>query len=204
MATNLNVWLEAFLTLVLLSMVFFKKNPIFDSVVRAYLGIGVGHAVVMSVQVIKNNGWGPMVEKGQYILVIPFALGLMLFTRYSDKLASWARIPTAVIVGVAAGLGLRGAIVAQFLDQIRATFVSLNSFGNIVLFVSVVCTVMYFLFTGSYTKKLVGPLRYLPTIGRWAMMISFGASFASASAGFLSKLIIRVTFLVRDWLGLVA
>lgn len=204
MAADFNTWLEAFLTLAMISMVFFKENPVYDLVVSAYLGIGVGHGIVMGANVIKNSGWIPMIRGRQYVLIIPIVFGLLLFARYSEKLARWSRPSTALIVAVAAGLGLRGAVTAQFLDQIRATFVPLNSLGNIVLLISVVCTVVYFLFTGPYTSKLVGPLRYLLMIGRWVMMICFGASFASASAGFLSKLIIRIMFLVRDWLGLVS
>ncbi len=204
MASDPIIWLEAFLTLALLSMVFLKKNPVFEYVVSAYLGIGVGHALIMGINVIQASGWRPITQESQYALVVPCIIGVLLFARHSKNIAHWSRIPTALIVGVAAGLGLRGAIVAQFLDQIRGTFVSLDSFGNIVMLVSVVCTVLYFLFSSYYTDRLKGPLGYIPRIGRWAMMVSFGASFASASAGFLSKLIMRVTFLVRDWLGLVS
>jgi hypothetical protein len=60
----------------------------------------------------------------------------------------------------------------------------------------------YFLFTRRYTRPLEGPLGILPRLGRWFLMIAFGASFGNASMGFLSMLIGRALFLVRDWLGL--
>lgn len=204
MATDFTTWLAAFLTLGIISMVFFKDNPVYNLIVSAYMGIGVGHSVIMGLRIISNNGFKPMIQEGKYALIIPILFGILLFARYFDKYARLAKPSAALIVAVAAGLGLRGSIVAQFLDQIKATFIPLNSVGNIVLVVSVICTIIYFFFTDRYTGKLVGPLRHLPTVGRWAMMICFGASFASASAGFLSKLIVRFMFLVRDWLGVVS
>ncbi len=204
MATDFTTWLAAFLTLGIISMVIFKDNPLYNLIVSAYMGIGVGHGVIMGLRVIFNSGVQPMFQESQFALIIPLLFGILLFARYFDRYARLARPSAALIVAVAAGLGLRGSIVAQFLDQIKATFIPLNSVGNIVLIVSVITTIIYFLFTERYTDKLVGPLSHLPTLGRWAMMICFGASFASASAGFLSKLIVRFMFLVRDWLGLIS
>lgn len=203
MATDFTTWLGAFLTLGLMSMVFFKDNPVYNLIVSGYLGIGVAHTTIMALRVISNNGFRPLIQQGKYSLVIPILFGILLLTRYFDKYARLARPSASLLIAVAAGLGLRGAVVAQFLDQIKATFVPLNSVGNVVLAVSVICTVTYFLFTARYTGRLVGPLRHVPTVGRWAMMICFGASFANSSAGFISRLIVRVMFLARDWLGIV-
>lgn len=199
----MNVWLGAFLTITLLSMVFFKDNPVYNTVVHIFIGLGAGHVIVMGLNVIKNSGWMPLIQKGQYNVLIPMILGLLLFSRFSKKYSYLGKPSVALIVAVAAGLGLRGAIIAQFLDQIRATFVPLTSVSNLILAAGVLSTLLYFFFAKFYTSKLTGPLRYLPYFGRYVMMVCFGASFASAGAGFLSKLITRIMFLARDWLGLI-
>lgn len=62
--------------------------------------------------------------------------------------------------------------------------------------------VTYFLMTTRYTKHLGGSVSIIPKVGRWFLMIAFGASFGNASMGFMSFLLGRVLFLVRDWLGL--
>ncbi len=203
MSTDVTVWISAALTVAMLSMVFAKENPFYKLGVHMYIGIGMGHVVVMSFNVIKTTGWQPLVKDGKTILLVPLLLGLLLFGRFSKKVAPYARCVVSLILAVAAGLGIRGSVDAQFLSQIRATFISPKSLSDLVIIVGVVSTLAYFFFTKPYASKLAGPLAYAPRVGRWMMMLCFGASFASASAGFLSKLITRVMFLVKDWLGLI-
>lgn len=108
----------------------------------------------------------------------------------------------SIVVATGAGLGLRGAVQAQLLNQVSATFLPLNSFNNLVVVLGFIIGTSYFLFTKRYTRALEGPLGILPKLGRWFLMIAFGASFGNASMGFLSMLIGRALFLVRDWLGI--
>jgi hypothetical protein len=202
MSTSPQVWLAAFLTLAMFSLAVYKENPVYRVAEHAFIGIGAGHAIVTGIQSIQTSGWDPLVKNGEFALLIPMLFGLMLFTKYVKPVSYLARLPMAVIVATGAGLGLRGAVQAQLLNQISATFLPLNSFNNIVVVAGFVVGTSYFLFTRRYTRPLEGPLGILPRLGRWFLMIAFGASFGNASMGFLSMLIGRALFLVRDWLGL--
>lgn len=202
LATDFSVWLGAFLTIGAMSFVFFKENPVFDLVVNVFLGIGIGHGLVLGIGRIVENGWKPMLQ-GQYILIVPLVAGVLLFMRRSKKYARLAKPSAALLVSVAAALSLRGSAISLITGQIKATFVPLTSLSNIVLVLSVVGPVAYFLFTRRYADKLVGPLKYLPVIGRWSMMVCFGAGFANTT-GFFARLIVRFLFLLRDWLGLIS
>jgi len=201
MSQDVGVWVAVVFTFAMISLAFFKENPVYRLGEHIFIGIGAGHAVVVGVTLIRTSGWQPLVQKGQVALIIPLVLGLLLFARYVKRYAQWAKPSMAIILASGAALGLRGTISTQFLDQIRATFVPLNDINNLLLVLGVIATLGYFFFTEMYNKVLTGPLSTVPRLGRYVMMIAFGASFASAGAGFLSKLIARIMFLARDWLG---
>ncbi len=202
MSTSFDVWVAAMLTLVMFSLTLYKENPVYRMAEHAFIGIGIGHTLVTGIQVIQTSGINPIVQKGEFRLIIPLLFGLLFFLKYSEKYAYLSRMSTALIVGTGAGLGLAGAVKAQFLDQVIATFLPLNSINNLILIIGFLTGVSYFLMTTRYTGHLEGKLSVFPKIGRWFLMIAFGASFGNASMGFLSFLIGRVLFLVRDWLGL--
>lgn len=203
MSTDFSVWLGALLTIGAMSLVFFKENPLFDLVTNIFLGIGVGHGLVIAVGRIVDNGWKPVVNQGRYLLIVPLLAGFLLFARRSKKYSKLARPSAALLVAVAAALGLRGSVISLIIGQVKGTFVPLNSVNNIVLVLSVIGPVVYFFFTNKYSEKFAGPLKWLPTIGRWSMMVCFGASFANTT-GFFARLIVRFLFLIRDWLGLIS
>ncbi|QUL99443.1 MAG: hypothetical protein IMF26_05215 [Candidatus Fermentithermobacillus carboniphilus] len=202
MSTSFDTWVAALITLAMFSLAIYKENPVYRLAEHAFIGIGAGHAIVTGVQVIQTSGINPLLKNAEYRLLIPMFFGILLFARYSKSYAYLSRLSMSLIVATGAGLGLRGAVQAQFLNQISATFLPLNSINNILIVVGFVTGLTYFIFSTRYTRYLNGKLSVVPRIGRCFLMIAFGASFGNASMGFLSMLIGRVLFLVRDWLGL--
>jgi len=201
-STSFDIWVAALITLAMFSLAIYKENPVYRLAEHAFIGIGAGHAIVTGVQVIQTSGINPLVKNAEYRLLIPMLFGILLFARYTKGYAYLSRLSMSLIVATGAGLGLRGAVQAQFLNQISATFLPLNSINNILIVVGFSTGLTYFIFSTRYARYLKGKLNVVPRIGRWFLMIAFGASFGNASMGFLSMLIGRVLFLVRDWLGL--
>ncbi len=191
----------ALFTIATLSSVFAKKNPAFDIVQPIFLGVAAGHAFVVNVEIIRSGGTA---IAGDWTAAIPLVLGVLVLARLSPKWSHLSRISMAIIGATGAALGLRGALQAEILGQITATLVSLDSLNNIILAVGVFCTLAYFLFSKKMAGPLVGngPLKAIPEIGKIVMMVAFGASFGNATMGRLSLLIGRVSFLLKDWLGL--
>lgn len=154
---------------------------------------------------------------------IPVILGILLLMRLSKKagwISSW---PLAFIVGTTAGLNLVRYLRSDFIEQVSSTFVpllvdwqgtgrfftdfNLNAYGqfvtmvgNWVIFVGVLCGLVYFFFSKEHKGIFGGASR----IGIWVLMITFGASFGYTVMGRISLLVGRLTFLFRDWLELIS
>lgn len=202
MSTSVAIWVEVFFTLAIFSMIF-KDNPIYRFAEHLFVGLASGHAIVMGINTLRNTAWNPAVQQGKIAMFVPLILGALLYTRYIKSISWLSRYPVVLMLVVGSALGMRGAVQAQFLDQIAATFKALNSIDAVIILVGVIGTLTFFFFTRSYTNLLKGPLAWLPQIGRTTMMIAFGASFGNAVMGRMVLLIARVKFLMGDWLGLI-
>jgi hypothetical protein len=76
----------------------------------------------------------------------------------------------------------------------------LTAFGSIVFLVGLIATSYFFFFTLS--PKVAGRLSWLATIGRYMLMIYFGARFGATVLSRVSLFLGRLQFLLFDWLGL--
>jgi hypothetical protein len=110
-----------------------------------------------------------------------------------------------VVVGASLALGgaLAGAVVPQALDTMRTLdFNKLDAAGiaavagNIVLVVGVVCALAYFAFGAKANGMRLTPVREMSVVGRWVLVIAFGAILGSLATTFYAALIERLWFLV--------
>ena len=162
-------------------------------------------------------------EDHNYFYFIPVVLGLLLLMRLSKKGGWISRWPLAFIVGFTAGVNFVRYLQSDFINQVSATFIPLlvgwQGFGhffanlnlaidgqlvmmlaNWVIFVGVLCGLVYFFFSKEHT----GVFGYASRVGIWVLMITFGASFGYTVMGRISLLVGRLTFLFHDWLGLIS
>jgi len=158
-----------------------------------------------------------------YFYYIPVVLGFFLLMRLSPKGGWISRWPLAFIIGTTAGLNFIRYLRSDFIQQISSTFVPLvvdwQGFGhffsnisldatgqlvmmgsNVVIFIGVVCGLIYFFFSKEHT----GLFGRASRVGIWILMITFGASFGYTVMGRISLLVGRLTFLFTDWLGLIS
>ncbi len=192
------IWISAIATLAMISLLF-KENPYYRFFEHLFMGVGTGHAIVIGLTNLRNLAIIPLFQLAQYVLLIPLLLGIALYARYFKKIAWVSTIPIAILMGIGAGLGIKGAVESQFLDQITATFLPMNSINNVLFAVGTLSTIWYFFFTYKQPKAI----RWIPSVGRWTMMITLGASFGNAAMGRLSLLIGRFQFLLGDWLQII-
>ncbi len=196
MSTSVSVWLAALVTIGLISFVF-KENFYYRIVESLYVGVSAGHAIVLGWGNIRNLAIRPLGE-GNVAVIIPIILGLMLFTRYFEKWHRVSRIPTGFLMGLGAGLSMRGIVGSQIIEQIKACYVSLNSINNILIVVGTFAVLSYFFFTVEHD----GFVGKSATLGRWFMMLCFGAAYGSTVTGRISLFVGRLQFLLGDWLGI--
>lgn len=162
-------------------------------------------------------------ENRNYFYIIPIVLGFMLLMRLSRNHGWIARWPLAWIVGTTAGLNFIRYLRSDFIEQVSSTFVplavdwqgfgpfvsqlSLNASGQLVsmltnwiIFLGVFCGLVYFFFSKEHT----GLFGRASRMGIWILMLTFGASFGYTVMGRISLLVGRITFLFKDWLGLIS
>ncbi len=154
---------------------------------------------------------------------VPLILGIILLMRLSSKHGWISRWALAWIVGTTAGLNLIRYLRTDFISQVSNTFLpmlvdwkgigpffshfSLSLTGqfamtlsNWVIFIGVFCGLIYFFFS----KEHKGIFGTASRVGIWVLMITFGASFGYTVMGRVSLLVGRLTYLFKDWLGLIS
>jgi hypothetical protein len=194
---TLGVWVAAIGTLAMMSFAW-RENPFYRAFEHIYIGISAGHATVMGWNNLQSSLIEPLSSGTNYFVVIPLILGLLLYARFFRGYNWVSRYPMAVLVGIGTGLTIRGTIGSQLVQQIQATMLKLNSIDNIIMVVGTVTTLLFFYFTLTRENKVV---RVSGTIGKYVMMVAFGASFGNSVMSRMSMMIGRVQFLLGDWLG---
>ena len=198
MVQTIGTWIAALGTLGLMSFAI-KENPFYRLVEHVYVGVAAAHSLVMGWESLQTTAFTPILENQEYIKVIPLLIGLLLYTRFFKGAMWMSRYPLAILVGIGTGLTIKGTISAQIIDQVQATIKPLNSINNIIIFIGLLSVLMFFYFTRKNTNQV---FNVSSKIGRYIMMIAFGALFGNAVMGRMSLMIGRVQFLLGEWLGL--
>jgi len=204
MADKIGVLLSGVLILVVYSYLF-KDNKAYSYAEHIYVGFVAAQALVLGWQNIRDGAVRPL-AKGQWMVLVPVVLGVLLYARFFKRLGYLTRLPVAFMMGVSAGVSITGAIVAQFIAQVRATMLPLSSVNNVVIVVGTACTLAFFLFIplGKHLGNGNGGGKYSPmtvmsTIGRATMMAAFGSSYGFIVMSRLSYLVARLQFLLGSW-----
>ena len=190
-----------------------KDNILFKFVQATYVGLGVGHWLVMVVKYFRENTF-PTISSTNPLLILPFAIGLLLFGRLKREYLWVYKYPLAILVGAGLGLQIRGMLKAELIDQLISTMnisltPSLEGFNSVIIFIFVISAMFYFFFTvrdREVTTSGTINLRGIMTkIGQYVLMGAFGAGFAASFLGRLAVLmdvLENVVFFIPKMLGL--
>jgi hypothetical protein len=214
MSDVLSVWIAAILTLMVYSYLL-GDNPVYRLAQHLFVGSSVGYAVVIVIyDVLGPRLATPLLRdpRANWPYLLPLLLGLLLLSKGRAGLAWLGNSSMAFLFGVGAALAIGGALVASFLPQIQASWVPISptkaggvasAMNNALLAVGTIGTLSYFYFTMGVRK---GPERRLvrvgSIVGKWVILVTFGAFFANRVMAYLSLLVERAYFLLGDWLGL--
>ncbi len=199
MSTDIVTWVGAIVTIGALSYLF-KENALYKAVEHIYVGAAAGYAITIGYQNLVTKAWGPLTTQGNVLVLVPVLLGLMLFAPYfGSKLAWTRRYPLSFVIGVGAGITIRSAIIEQLTKQMASTALPLTRINNVFIVVGVLATLCYFFFTFKPSPALNGGAE----IGKWVIMITFGAAFGNAIMGRVSLIIGRVSYLFGEWIHLI-
>src|SRR6266545_4138211 len=210
--TIIGAWVAVGLTLFIFSFLY-KDNPLFKLAENLYVGVSVGYTIVKTYDtVIVQLIWKPIVENGEWALLIPVAIGTLMLTRYVPKAAWISRYAFAFIVGVGSGLAIPRTISSFILKQIEDTVRPMlmlvpgegvtftwsllnpaSSLNTIIILVGVSSVLFYFFFSVEHT----GPGKVVARTGILFLMIAFGAAFGYTVMARMSLLIGRLTDLIE-------
>jgi hypothetical protein len=209
MMETLGIWIGAFGTLAIISFLY-RENPVFRTAEHLFIGLAAGIGIFYGFETIKTNAWNPLFNPAagdarQWFMIVPLILGVLLYSRFTTNFKWVSRIPLGFIVGVGSALAIRGVIGASFMSQILATMrlplwgtMVKFSFDSLLFVLGVLGTLIYFYFSREQT----GPLKYGASVGKWVMMIAFGAAFGNTVMARMSLLVGRIYFLMSEWLQL--
>jgi hypothetical protein len=208
-SSDIGVWIGAFLTLGIFSFLY-RDNPVYKFCEHLFVGISAGYYVVLT---MISSVWPNMLQplftnfgSGRNpLLLIPFALSILLFSRFFPRGDWLSRWPIAFILGVYPALRITGFAQGDLVEQVHGTILPLwvggdlgATIGNWLLIGGLITTLIFFFFSKEHKGALGGGAR----IGIYFLMISFGASYGYTVMARVSLLIGRVMFLLDDWLGL--
>jgi len=202
----IGVWIAAGLTLFMYSSLY-KDNPFFRFGEHLYVGISVGYIITRVIYAnFVNDLYTPLFKEGNYWLLIPSLMGLLLYTRFFPKIAWISRLTFAFIVGYGSGLGIPRVIAGGVFKQLEGILVPLISkdtngnllftfanFNNLLIIIGVCSVLVYFLFSVEHK----GAIRGISRIGIYFVMVAFGASFGYTVMGRMSLLIGRCYDLIE-------
>ena len=216
----IGVWVGAILTLLVFSYLL-RDSPLFRIAQAIFVGVAVGYAVTVAVRsVLIPLLFEPMFTtlfvQGDvpWLYLFPLVLGLLLFAKFRAGWASLGNPSIAFLFGVGSALAIGGALSGALMPQLNASVVSLapglggGAINNLLLLIGTIGAFLSFRFiipTGTQV-----PLRALDVVarawgrvGRWFILVAFGAIFADTAVSRISILIGRFYYLLHDWLQVV-
>jgi hypothetical protein len=186
----------AFFTLCIFSFLY-KDNPFYQMAEQLLVGISLGYGLVLTyTRVFIPFMYQPLILKQQWMLIIPSLMGLFYLMRFNRKLSWLSRYPIAFsMMGVGASVPL--SMHTFILVQMRQAMVPIETFNLFLIFIGTIAVLLYFFFSKAHT----GVYGKFVDVGKWYMMIGFGASFGLTVMARISLLIGRIQFLVNDVFG---
>jgi len=201
---HFEIWLRAYLILSLLSFLY-RDNMFYKLSEHIFAGLSAGYYVGLIWQtVIIQQLVNPMVDDGNWWLILPGILGVLMFTRLIPKWSWVSRVSLAFVIGNTAGIYIISSLHGLIFPQVASTILSLNTGAgfagtllSLLVVVGVISTLIYFYFSKEHT----GMLGVTARVGIWFIMIAFGAHFGYTVMGRISLLIGRAEFLYYEWGG---
>lgn len=160
----------------------YRENWYYSIWENVYLALTLSMYLVTGWGSINRSAIQPLLS-GQIINIIPIMLGLSLFfSLLSKEYRSPYRLGTGFLIGIGAGLGIRGAVSAYIVDQMKGSIISifnpsdlLTTLNNILIIVGSVTVLLYF----SFTREHKGIFGVSAKVGRYFIMAALGALYGS-------------------------
>ena len=188
------IWLAAVCTIAIYSILY-RENVLFRLFEHILIGLATGYgAYIVVTQVLHPLWYTPTFEEGRWYDIFALLTGALFYTIFSRRLAWMSRFAMGVLMGLGAGLGIVG-FITELAPQLQASFKPLNTINNVMVLVTVLTVMSYFFFSREHGRGLAASSR----LGRWLLMVGFGAIFGNTVMARMSLFIDRANFFINDW-----
>jgi hypothetical protein len=207
--------LGAVLTLFIFSYLL-DDNPLFRLALHIFVGVSVAYLCIVAIQSVILPMLSPPEASDSdaqvlwVISLIGAVLGALLFTRGLRGLSWLSDVSLAILLGVGVGVALAGALVGTLIPQVSAATAPaipeppifpqvLKTLGQSVAVIGTITGLLVFGFIvrrpahSPLNRALDGGAR----IGRWFVLIGFGAAYGGVLAASLAMFADRVQYLVE-------
>jgi hypothetical protein len=202
-STNPGIWMAAILTIFIYTFVY-KENPAFRWAEHTLIGLTAGVYTVNGLDNIRKMVIDPIAggNMNALIMLIPLAMGLLLFTRFSKTQYHYSRWMMAMLIASAVAAGMVASAQSRVMTSIIETFPTggdlMTTFNELVMLIAVVSTIIFFTYTRPHTG-VIGSVAY---VGRYLLMLALGVNFGNAFSSRMGYIIGRLNFLLLEWLGI--
>jgi len=172
----------------------YKETHWFRFVEFTLMGTAVANALVFSANVIRVQGVQALVA-GNWIMIIPLALGVMVLTRLIRGVEYLSNWPIALVVGVGTALSIRGHVSADIITQIRVSLTWAFGRTTPMSLANGLLTALFAVFTlmvFTFSREHKGILGWVGKIGRMVLMVAFGVNAASNANFYLNQIVTKV------------
>jgi hypothetical protein len=202
--------LSAVLTLSIFSYLL-GDNPLYRLALHIFVGASVAYVFVIALQGVILPALSPPDTSDPNIRLLWIisslgggVLGMLLLTRGVRGLSRLSDVSVAVLLGVGVGVALGGAILGTLVPQLDAAANPvvpevLKPLGQAVAIIGTITGLMVFSFTGRQpTRRLMNRLlNGGARIGRWFVLIGFGAAYGGVLVASLAFFADRVQYLIE-------
>ena len=186
--------------------ILYRENPIFRFFEHIFVGLGAGYGFYFTITSVLVPKWGkPLFVHGQWYWIFALLVGGMYYLIYLRRRAWMARMVMLTTMGLLAGLAFK-QFITVYVPWIVASFKPIVTrgpyylhFTNLLVFITLITVMSYFFFSFEHRHPVV---RGSARVGRWMLMVAFGAIFGSTVMGRMSLFIDRAAFLLFDFLRL--
>ncbi len=211
-------FIAAALTLMILSFLY-KDNPAYKIAEHLFIGVAAGYGLAVEYfNVFKPNLQDPLLAGRDWWLLCPLLLGLMMFTRFTEKWSWVSRWPLAYMVGIYSGMAVIGFTEGDLMRQVEASLIPpistetikvfwvspgiltfLDMLASPIIVFGLICILLYFFFSLEHR----GVAGTFAKVGTGLLMIGFGAGYGYTVMTRFALLIDRFYFLLSDWLKVI-
>ena len=200
------IWVAAVCILVIYSLLY-RENVVYRFFEHIFIGLATGFGIAVTWNEFLLPKWfNPLFQEGRWYWIFALVVGAMFYFMYSRRYIWISRLAIGTFMGLGTGAAFKG-IVAMYIPQVRSSLKPLVDpaqfpyliFNHLIVFVTLVAVMSYFFFAVEHRHRAIASSAKL---GRWLLMIAFGAIFGNTVMGRMSLFIDRMHFLLFEWLKL--